>query len=100
MYPNHAEREVIYKAAREGVSTKETTMVMPWLPCIPCANAIITSGISTLVVHKQMIERTSEEWKEELWNAVQIMNEAGVQIIAYDGQVGEKAFMHGKEWDA
>jgi deoxycytidylate deaminase len=45
-------------------------MVMPWLPCIPCANAIITSGIKKLIVHKQMIIRTKEEWKEELINAM------------------------------
>src|SRR3989344_3736283 len=38
IYPNHAERDVIYKAAREGLSTNGLTMIMPWLPCIPCAN--------------------------------------------------------------
>ncbi|MDT8413714.1 MAG: hypothetical protein RQ875_14720, partial [Vicingaceae bacterium] len=76
------------------------TMVMPWLPCIPCTNAIITSGIKKLIVHKQMIERTADKWKEELENAVQIMKEAGVKIIAYDGLIGTKAYMHSEEWDA
>jgi hypothetical protein len=47
-----------------------------------------------------MIIRTKEEWKEELINAVQIMKEAGVKILAYDGEIGVKAFMHGKEWIA
>ncbi len=42
-------------------------MVMPWLPFIQCANAIITSGIKQhLVIHKQMVERTDDKWKEEL----------------------------------
>lgn len=100
LYPNHAERDVLYKAAREGVKTDGLTMVMPWLPCINCANAIISSGIKTLVVHAQMIERTREGWQEELKNAVQIMKEAGVDIIAYDGLVGAKAYMHSHEWDA
>lgn len=45
IYPNHAERDVIYKAAKEGIKTNGLTMVMPWLPCIPCANAVISSGI-------------------------------------------------------
>jgi dCMP deaminase len=98
IYPNHAERDVIYKAARDGISTKNLTMIMPWLPCIPCANAIISSGIKKLVVHKQMIERTREGWEEELTNAVQIMKEAKVKIIAYDGLVGAKAYMHSQEW--
>jgi len=99
-YLNHAERDVIYKAARKGIKTRGLTMVMPWLPCIPCANAIITSGIKKLIVHKQMIIRTREEWKEELINAVRMMKEAGVKILAYDGEIGVKAFMHGKEWIA
>ncbi|MBI2630283.1 hypothetical protein HYW76_04210 [Candidatus Pacearchaeota archaeon] len=100
LYPNHAERDVIYKAAKQGVSTNGLTMVMPWLPCIPCANAIISSGIKILIVHKQMVERTREGWQEELKNAVEIMKEAGVEIIAYDGLIGVKAYMHSQEWDA
>ena len=75
-------------------------MVMPWLPCIPCTNAIISSGIKKLIVHKQMIERTREGWQEELKNAVQIMKEAGVHIEAYDGLVGVKAYMHSQKWYA
>jgi len=100
IYPNHAERDVIYKAACDGIPTKGLTMIMPWLPCIPCANAIITAGIKKLIVHKQMVERTREGWQEELKNAVQIMKEASVEIIAYDGVVGVKAYMHSQEWEA
>jgi len=36
IYLNHAERDVLYKAARKGIATEGLTMVMPWLPCIPC----------------------------------------------------------------
>ncbi len=75
-------------------------MVMPWLPCIPCANAVISSGIKKLIVHKQMIEKTREGWQKELKDAVQILGEAGVKIIAYDGVVGVKAYMHSNKWDA
>ncbi len=100
IYTTHAERDVIYKAARNGIPTKGLIMVMPWLPCIPCANAVICSGIKELIVHKQMIERTKKGWQKELKNAVQIMNEAGVKIRAYDGLVGVKAYMHKKEWTA
>lgn len=100
IYPNHAERDVLYKAARAGIATQSLIMVMPWLPCIPCANAIISCGISTLIVHKQMLERTKERWREELKEAVQLMKEAGIQVIAYDGITGVKAYMHRAEWEA
>jgi len=99
-YLNHAERDVIYKAARQGIKTEGLTMVMPWTPCIPCANAVISAGIKLLILHKQMIERTEEHWFEELKNAIQIMKEAKVDVIAYDGILGVKGFMHDKEWDA
>ena len=100
IYPNHSERDLIYKAARKGIKTEGLMMVMPWLPCIPCANAIISSGIERLVAHKQMIEKTREGWQKELKDAVQIMKEAGIRIIAYDGLVGVKAYMHSQEWNA
>lgn len=100
IYLNHAERDVIFKAAKAGIKTKELTMVMPWLPCINCANAIITAGIKKLIVHRQMIERTDKKWVKELKNAMKILTEAKVKVIAYDGVVGAKAYMHSHEWDA
>lgn len=99
-YLNHAERDVIFKAAKSGISTKGAVMIMPWLPCIACANAIITSGIKKLIVHRQMVERTKKKWVPELKNAVKIMKEAKVKVIAYDGTIGAKAYMHKKHWNA
>lgn len=99
-YPNHAERDLIYKAAKKGVKTNGLTMVMPWVPCIPCANCVISSGIKNLIVHKQMVEKTKEGWRKELEDALNILDEAGVKIIAYDGEVGVEAYMHRKKWIA
>ncbi|MBU0586909.1 hypothetical protein KJ780_05335 [Candidatus Micrarchaeota archaeon] len=100
VYPNHAERDLIYNAARKGIRTDKRTMVMPWLPCINCANAIISSGIKKLIVHKQMVERTKECWKKELKSALKLLKEAKIGIIAYDGLVGTTALMHKKRWNA
>lgn len=100
IYLNHAERDVIYKAARRGIPTEGLIMVMPWLPCIPCADAIITSGIKKLITHKQMIERTDKKWQGELKNSVEIMKEAGVDIVVYDGKVGAEGYMDGEHWEA
>lgn len=101
IYLNHAERDVIYKAAKGWIKTEGLTMIMPWLPCISCANAIISSWIKELIVHKQMIDRkTKDMWKEELKKSLDILNEAGIQIIAYDWVVWTKAYMHWKTWEA
>ncbi len=100
LYPNHAERDLLFKAAKKGLSTDKLTMAMPWLPCIACANAIISSGVKKLIIHKQMIQRTSADWVKELKNAVEILKEAKVKIVAYDGLVGAEAYMHGEKWPA
>ena len=100
VYLNHAEQDVIFQAAKKGISTNGLLMVMPWVPCVPCTNAIISSGIKKLIVHKQMIERTTEDWHLELQHAVQLLKEASVKIVMFDGVVGAKAYMHRQEWKA
>ena len=61
---------------------------------------MISAGIEELIIHKQMVERTRQGWQDELRSAVKIMKEAGIKIIAYDGLVGAKAYMHSHVWEA
>lgn len=100
LYLNHAERDLVFLAAKKGISMDGLSMVMPWLPCVDCANAIISSGIKTLIVHRQMISRTKESWVGTLSDAIVILREANVSIIAFDGVIGVKAYMHKQEWNA
>jgi dCMP deaminase len=96
---NHAERAVVYKASKEGVKTDGLTMVMPWAPCFPCANAIIFSGIETLVCHKQMVDRTPADWAPELEECFGLLKNNKIKIIMYDGKIGGcKSFMRKEEW--
>lgn len=46
---NHAERNLIEFAAREGISLKGTTLYITHAPCIECAKSIRNSGIVELV---------------------------------------------------
>ena len=59
---NHAERDSIYYAANRGVSLKGAIMVCPWAACCDCARAIIGSGISALVYHRQRYLLTDKRW--------------------------------------
>jgi len=96
---NHAERAVIYKAAKTGVKTNRLTMIMPWLPCFPCANSIIYSGVNTLVCHKQMVDRTPEDWVLELEGCLKLLKLNKIKIIMYDGKIGGcKGFMRKEYW--
>ena len=96
---NHAERAVIYEAARKGIKTAGLTMIMPWAPCFPCANAIIYSGIKTLVCHKQMVDKTPADWESELADCFKLLKLNKVRIILYDGKIGGcKGFMRKEFW--
>jgi|WetSurMetagenome_2_1015567.scaffolds.fasta_scaffold150496_3 deoxycytidylate deaminase len=97
---NHAERAVVYKAAKEGIPTNGLTMVMAWVPCFPCANSIIYSGVKTLVCHKQMVERTPADWVPELTQCLKLLKANHIKILMYDGKIGGvKGFMRKENWD-
>jgi dCMP deaminase len=59
-WTEHAERNAIYNAARQGVSTKGAVMYLPWYPCMDCARAIIQCGIAELVA-------VQPDWNDERW---------------------------------
>lgn len=95
----HAERAVVAKAAKDGIKTNGFTMVMPWIPCFPCATSMIDSGVKTFVCHKQMVDRTPVDWIPELSKVVKFLKDAGIRIIMYDGHVGGcEGFMRKENW--
>ncbi|MBI5138575.1 MAG: CMP deaminase [Candidatus Vogelbacteria bacterium] len=83
----HAERNLIYTAAREGIKTEGLTMVAPWASCADCAQAVIQAGIKRLVTHQQALDH-SNGWVEEVALGLSMMREAGVEVIIYDGLIG------------
>lgn len=82
----HAERNVLYQAARLGIKTKGLTMVCPWAACSDCAQAIIQTGIKRLVTHKQALNR-SGDLQKDIELAFAMLREAGVKIIVFDGKI-------------
>ena len=95
----HAERHVIYKAARQGIATEGLTMVSPWSACADCARAIIQAGIKCLVRHKEAGDRSPEFWLEEIQVADQMFKEAGVEVLDYHGKIGAPEVRHsGQIW--
>ncbi len=93
----HAERNVIFQAARLGIKTKGLTMVCPWAACSDCAQAIIQAGIKRLVVHKQALNRSSR-WQENIELAFAMLREARVKIIIFDGKIGVGKILRSKEF--
>ena len=75
----HAESAAIYAAANAGLCTRGATMVCPWADCTRCALAIIESGISRLILHKQRMELPSR-WSDQITQALGWISRHGIQI--------------------
>jgi len=75
-------------------------MYMPWVPCTPCASAIIDAGIKKLIGHKEMIMKTPERWWASTNNAINLLAKCGVKTFMYDGKIGGvKSLFNGSEWE-
>lgn len=72
----HAERNIIAKAAFQGMTLRRATWVMRWFPCVDCARAIAISGALKLFC-------SEPDWSEERYHfrdAETILRESGVEI--------------------
>jgi dCMP deaminase len=73
----HAERNAIYNAAREGVALKDCVCYIPGLPCGDCARGLIQCKITEVVCGSNVIP---ERWRASCEPALTMLEEAGVKI--------------------
>lgn len=78
-YMEHAERNALYMAAREGISTANATATCSIFPCVDCARALIQAGITTLVTRLPHLS-VGGVWCETRRHAHTMLLEAGVVI--------------------
>jgi len=95
----HAEEGVILLAARCGISTKSATIYCPFFSCSNCAKAIIQAGITRLVGHAQTMVHAGDHqnWIDTVVSGWEMMQEAGVQLVLFDGKLGVDARMDYKD---
>lgn len=98
-YVEHAERNVIYKAAKHGYATENLTLYVPWFACSDCARAIIQAGIKNVVGHKAIFDMTMDRWKDSIAVAHGMLDEAGVKYRMADVTIGEvEVLFDGQLW--
>lgn len=101
----HAERGVIYYAAKYGHRLNGATLVCPWIACADCSRAIVCSGIRTVVTHKQRNELTSrgrdkvldtvsDRWINPISSGAAILKEAGIEVVQLDFKAGMLALIN------
>jgi dCMP deaminase len=80
-YVEHAERNAIYGAGRDGVEIQGLAMVTLWASCADCARAIIQSGITTVVRYAMPI---NPSWKMSCDAGERMFSESGIEIVTID----------------
>lgn len=68
IWTEHAERNAIYAAARNGIILKDKIMFTTLFPCVDCARGIIQSGITDLYCYTTDFEhkRYGEVWRKSM----------------------------------
>jgi dCMP deaminase len=80
-YFEHAERNVLYACARNGIRCDDCTMYVTHFPCCDCTRAIIQSGIRSVVVDATCMDPNTyfyQKWSEQITESQIMMTEAGV----------------------
>jgi len=104
LWYEHAERNAIYQAARNGIKTRGRTMYTIGTPCADCARAIIQAGIYEVVVDKRWDERyvgADTKWAEQAKRVRVMFMESGVDLRTYEGPLIGKiqGFFSGNAFD-
>lgn len=87
-FVEHAERNAVYNAARQGVRLKGARAYLSWggYPCEHCARALIQAGISEIVVNDKPFPGVGQGKYYDVETIPKILlEEAGVNIRTYEG---------------
>lgn len=96
-YIEHAERNVIYRAAKMGVPTKHATLYCPWFACAECARAIICAGITRVIGLAGPPAHGA--WQESCDRGDEMFREAGVEFYRLEEKLGASVLRDGKQVD-
>ena len=98
-FVEHAERAVIFEAARLGHRLEGAILVCPWAACGPCARAIVLAGIRWVYAHEDIFDKTPNRWLCDIAVGAKILESAGVDYIRYSGKIGDCTnLFDGKTW--
>ena len=79
VWMEHAERNAIFAAARQGRALAGATIASTFFPCIDCARAIVQSGIARLVTPEPALD--DPVWGDSFPRSRIILEEGGVELL-------------------
>lgn len=94
---NHSEENTILQCARLGISSDNSTLITPGIPCHSCARILIQGGVKEIVIHSQWPNLTHSSWTESTKLAEELLNEVGIKIRVFGKILNVVGFLDGKE---
>jgi len=79
----HAEANAILNAAKNGAKTQSCTAYVTFPPCSQCAAALIQAGVTKVVCPNPA--NAPERWRDNFLLANNLLFEAGLTVIYYEG---------------
>jgi dCMP deaminase len=79
VWMEHAERNAIFAAAKQGRALAGATLATTFFPCIDCARAIVQSGIARLLSPEPALD--DPVWGASFPRSRAILEEGGVEMI-------------------
>lgn len=90
-FTEHAERNCVFQAAKQGNSLEYSTLYLNYAPypCADCTRAVIQAGITRIVTTNIPFPGISKEmWDGHFEAAKQMLEEAGVEVLAIPMSLG------------
>jgi dCMP deaminase len=79
IWMEHAERNAIFAAVKNGLSTNGATILSTYFPCADCARAIVQAGIRRLFTLPADFD--DPVWGSAFLRSQVILSEGGVEVI-------------------
>jgi dCMP deaminase len=77
----HAERNAVYNAARNGIPLDGCTAYITMIPCADCTRALIQSGIKKIIIKKGDVD---SRWVENFERSCVMIEEVGIEKLFYE----------------
>ena len=79
MYVEHAERNAIYNACRNGTPLEGSIAFVTMFPCADCMRGLIQSGVKTIVTQEPKLE--CDRWGSHFNASLEMADECGIELI-------------------
>jgi dCMP deaminase len=79
VWMEHAERNAIFAAAKQGRALAGATIASTFFPCIDCARAIVQTGMARLLSPEPALD--DAVWGESFLRSRVILEEGGVELV-------------------